>query len=126
MASGKIGQILYIREGIQEAVPVGTDRTKKRKNVPKQTNLPKAFALSSFPVKFLLTVPNSDEDIEISRISTIINLFGRTSLEIPAELQMLTPRWSRIIFENNFKSEKISKEVERTFFRPQGPDVKLR
>ena len=65
----KFGQILYIREGFQEAVPVGTNRTKKLKIVPKQTNLPKAFALSSFPVKFLLAVPNSDEDIEISRIS---------------------------------------------------------
>ena len=73
MAPGKIDQILYIREWFQEAAPVGTDRTKKVKIVPKQTNLPKAFALSSFPVKFLLKVPNSDEDIEISRISTSVN-----------------------------------------------------
>ena len=68
VAPGKIDQILYIREGIQEAVPVDTDRTKKLKIISKQTNLPKAFALSLFPVKFLFAVPNSDEDIEISRI----------------------------------------------------------
>ena len=29
------------------------------------------------------------------------------------------PRWSKNIFENHFKSEKISKEVERIIFRPQ-------
>ena len=29
------------------------------------------------------------------------------------------PSWSRIIFENYFKSEIFSKEVERTFFQSQ-------
>ena len=83
MATGKIDQILYIREGIQEAVPVGTDRTKKLEIVPKQTNFPKALPLSLFPVKFILAAPSYEQDTQISRISILVNLFGNGSLEIP-------------------------------------------
>ena len=58
------------------------------------------------------------DDFLYFRIFKMILIISKYEKSIPGKISD-RPRWSKIFFENYFKSEKFSKEVERVFFRLQ-------